>query len=287
MKFHFTMLNHHPVAIGTLAEQVSWLTEGLESLGHEVTYSDKGSNPDAINLLWECFHPEFAEHMVTSGRRYGIIATEVPDGRGWNNVRIGSWPKRWRGFKIASRGAEFVWSLIPEAVPYYREKLGLKASYLEYGFSERMVLKSRRDRDIDFFFYGGLGGHRFGRINDLARKGFKAWHPGQIVSPEIRDAMLRRSKVVLGLKYHPTWKHTSASRVGRAILGNCAVAHEWTETPLRPAHLVPMMPKDGDWVEFASSVRDRAKLFAESALERYRIEMPIRQTMQSALEGVM
>jgi hypothetical protein len=285
VRFHICMVNHHPLARDTLAEQVTWLTEGLEALGHSVTYSDDHSDPDAINLLWEAFHPEFAERMCESGRRYGIIATEVPDGEGWNNARHLSWPDRWKGFEVAVKGAEFVWSLLPDAVPVY-QKMGVRCAYLEYGFSERLLMTGET-RDIDFFFYGGAGDHRRDKINVLAREGFNSIHPGTIVSAELRDAMMRRSKVVLGLKYHADWPYTSVSRVGRAILGGCAVAHEWTEKILRPCHLVPMAPKDADWVSFASQVMDKAKLHAESAIERYRLEMPIRQTTERALEGVL
>lgn len=279
------MANHHPGAVGTLDEQMAWLTEGLEGLGHTVTYNKDKPDPSAVNILWECFHPEFAKEMVNSGHRYAIVATEIPDGRGWNGIRTRPWRQRWKGFKIAAQRADFIWSLIPEALPLY-EKMGLKASYLEYGFAERLLLKGKKEKDIDFFFYGGGGDHRVNRINALAKSGFKAWHPGTIVPPDLRDSLLKRSKVVLGLKYTPEWKYTSTSRVGRAILGGCAVAHEWTERVLRPAHLVPMAPKDADWVEFAASVRDKSKLFAESAIERYRIEMPIKRTMERALEGV-
>jgi hypothetical protein len=285
VKFHFCTANHHPGAVGTLTEQMAWLTEGLEGLGHTVTYSKDRADPEAHNILWECFHPDFAADMVRSGHKYIIVATEIPDGGGWNGIRLRPWRQRWRGFKVAAEGAEAIWSLIPEAVPLYR-KMGYRATYLEYGFAESLVLKGRKEKDIDFFFYGGGGDHRIDRINALAKSGFKAWHPGTIIPPDLRDSLLRRSKVVLGLKYTPEWKHTSASRIGRAILGNCAVAHEWTESVLRPAHLVPMASKDSDWVEFASAVRDKAKLFAESAIERYRIEMPIKRTMQAALEGV-
>lgn len=286
MRFHICLMNHIPIAQDTLAEQVTWLTEGLEACGHEVTVSADTADPSAINLLWEAFHPEFAEHVAQSGVRYAILATEIPDGGGWNHLRGGHWEERWRGFEIAVKGAEFVWSLIPEAVPIYRA-MGAKCSYLEYGFSERLVMQGAENRDIDFFFYGGAGDHRQEKINALSKEGFCSIHPGMIVSGEIRDAIMRRSKVVLGLKYHDAWRYTSASRIGRAILGGCAVAHEWTEQVLRPAHLVPMAPEGADWVQFASRVIGKAKLHAESALERYRLEMPIKRTTEAALEGVL
>jgi len=279
-------MNHHDMAADTLKEQIVWLTEGLESLGHTVGYSHDNGDGDAINILWESFHPIVARQLVESGKRYAIVATEIPDGGGWNGHRNRGWKTRWKGFKLAASKAEFIWTLIPESIHQY-EKMGIKASYLEYGFSERLVMKGKKKRDIDFFFYGGCGGHRQDRINALAGAGFTALHPGQILTADVRDAMMRRSKVILGLKYGEEWAYTSASRIGRAILGNCAVAHEWTEKVLRPAHLVPMMPKGGDWVEFAASVASKWKLHAESAMERYRLEMPIKRTMEAALEGVM
>lgn len=286
MRFHICTINHWPAARETLAEQIVWLTEGLESLGHEVTYSDSQAAEGAINVLWEAFHPEFAERLIASGHRYAIVATEVPDGAGWNHARHMAWPDRWKGFDIALKGAEFIWSLLPDAVSVYRA-MGAKCAMLEYGFSERLRLDKSDIQDIDFFFYGGCGGHRQDRINALSRAGFRSFHPGTIVSNDVRDAMLRRAKVVLGLKYHDDWPYTSASRIGRVILAGCAVAHEWTETVLRPAHFVPMAEKDEDWIEFAAGVLAKAKEHAAAALERYRAEMPIKATMAAALEGVM
>lgn len=285
MRFHICTVNHFPESRDTLNEQVVWLTEGLEALGHEVSYSAEGTDPHALNLFWEAFHPETSRRLIESGHKYAIIATEIPDGTGWNNISAGQWPLRYEGFVRAAQKAEFIWSLIPEAVPVY-QAMGVKACYLEYGFSERLRLNAGPKRDIDFFFYGGAGEHRRDRINALSAAGFSAFHPGTIIASDVRDAILRRSKVVLGLKYHPDWPYTSASRIGRAILAGCAVAHEWTEKVLRPAHLIPMAPEDADWVEFASSVVARAGLHAASALERYRLEMPIRRTMAAALDGV-
>lgn len=282
MHFHICSANHTDVSQDTLAEQVTWLTEGLELHGHKVTYSGSSGDLGSINIFWECFHPDLAHQMVESGAKYGIIASEIADGEGLNNQREDQWPIRWEGFKIAAPKASFIWSLVPESLSVY-QKMGLNACYMEYGFSERLLLERSEFQDIDFFFYGGAGQHRQDQINKLAAAGFKSFHPGSIIGSEIRDAILKRSKVVLGLKYTDDWRYTSASRIGRAILAGCAVAHEWTETTLRPANFIPMAPKSGEWIEFAAAVVGKAKMHAESALERYRLEMPIRETMGVAL----
>lgn len=283
MRFHICTANHHPISRDTLREQVIWLTEGLETLGHEVGYSEDRGDLNAFNIFWECFHPDLAKQIVESGAKYGIIATEIADGVGLNNQSGGQWPLRWKGFEAVARNASFIWSLIPESLPVYG-RMGIPACYFEYGFSERLRLDRSEDQDIDFFFYGGSEEHRQDQINLLAKAGFKAVHPGTIIPADVRDAILRRSKAVLGLKYNDDWRYTSATRIGRAILAGCAVVHERTETVLRPANFIPVAPKSADWVEFATAVLSKAKMHAESALERYRLEMPIKDTMGSALE---
>ncbi len=281
MRFHICTHNHGPNCADTLREQAIWLAEGLIANGHEVGYSGESSDPDAINILWECFSVEFAKSMAESGSRYGIIATEIPDGGGWNNKRDETWPERWRGFQIAAAKADFIWSMIPEAVPLYQQ-MGPKAAYLEYGFSERLLIKGDHPRDIPLFFYGGVPAHRRKRINAVG-----CFHAGKIIGSDERDAILRRTAVVLGLKYHKKWKYTSASRIGRSILAGCAVAHEWTEKVLRPATFVPMNRKGGDWPTFVRKVQQNAKRHAEEALELYRQTMPIKETMGRTLEATL
>ncbi len=60
--------------------------------------------PNAINLIWENMTAAQGEWLRTSGLRYGLVATEIPDGTGFNNRQDGDWATRWQGFQSAARG---------------------------------------------------------------------------------------------------------------------------------------------------------------------------------------
>src|SRR5438105_2913462 len=106
MRFHLNVGNHS-VGRFTMRDPLMWVSSGLSENGHEVTWSQDTIATNATNIFWEYFPPEFATFLAKSGAEYGIIATEIPDGTGFNNRRDMDWPIRWEGFKIAAAHAKF------------------------------------------------------------------------------------------------------------------------------------------------------------------------------------
>src|SRR5512140_2682245 len=111
------MSNHNDVGRRTLGDMYEWFAAGLRALGHTVSVSETQCDPGAINVLWEHFMPGGAEALVASGVRYGLIATEIFDGRGFNYLRDDASAQRWKGFCVAAEGASFIWSMVESNLP--------------------------------------------------------------------------------------------------------------------------------------------------------------------------
>ncbi len=84
MWFHFCAANHFPIGRQSLGDMYDWFSAGLLDLGHRVTWHDTCAEPAAINVFWEFFLPGWSQKLTDAGITYGIVATEYPDGSGFN-----------------------------------------------------------------------------------------------------------------------------------------------------------------------------------------------------------
>lgn len=285
MHLHFCTANHSVQGRDALVDMFLWLRPSLEKLGHKVTISDRGMDPSAMNVLWELFTADDVHVLRSSGARYGLIATEYPDGGGFNTRRDGGWPERWEAFLQAAEGASFIWATMERAaVPYARLA---PAAYLEFGFIEELARAPAKEEPVsDFVFLGSRTDYRVELIERLRRHARVTW-PGTLVAAPAYERLLASAKVGLVLKQSPEWPTPAATRVGRIILARRGLAAEFMEDMPRHATIVPPAPKDADFVDFALAKLPSWRRDADEAIERFRVEMPMERIMEQVLDQTL
>ena len=183
MHFHFCTYNAIGAGKGTLLDMYLWLQAGLEDLGHKVTFSDETLSPSALNVIWEGFSRESGEELRTSNFEYGLIVTEFMDGSGFNkgtpqseksDRRDEAYRIRWDGFQSAASRARFFWSMVESNVAGLRQQG--PASFIELGYSDRLVPPETEEPTIDFSFTGIITPHRQRILESLEKRAQVVWH---------------------------------------------------------------------------------------------------------------
>jgi hypothetical protein len=127
MHFHFCLFNHRE-SFDTLTDMRVWFSAGLRALGHTVTESLDQLDTSAFNVLFERFPSGTGAELKRMGIRYGIVATEIPEGDTFNGRTDGTWKDRWIGFVEAAEGASFIWSMLGRQCRATRHTLRLPSS---------------------------------------------------------------------------------------------------------------------------------------------------------------
>jgi len=282
MHVHLCMANHDPMGRQTLMDQLLWVVSGLEENGHSVSVSETAVDADNLNIFWEIFTPELAHYLASSNLKYGIIATEIPDGRGFNDRRDGPWPARWKGFRIAAAHAKFIWPLVETAVDDYRAFA--PSAYLGLGYSQRLVPSEPRPKPTyDFSFAGVPHSHRKEIIDRLGASA-SVHFANELLGYTEQLELLRRGRVGLALKQHPGWKWGSPTRVGRFVHERIPTAHEWVAVDIGVTGLVPKPAEGEDFVNWALARLDSdLEGEADAIFENYR-QLPMRECMARAMD---
>ncbi|PZO41446.1 MAG: hypothetical protein DCF19_09590 [Pseudanabaena frigida] len=283
MRFHLCFANHNPMGRQTLLDMADWFECGLLELGHQVSRSDSQLDPNAVNILWEYFLPGFGKAIRDTGVVYGIVATEIPDGDGFNWRRDGEWCQRWQGFSEAAEGADFIWTMVEETVPFYSQFA--PTAYMELGFSQALVpLLKPSQREIDFGFWGLATPYRLSVIERLQKYVRVEWPQKLLSTSQLQDFM-SHIKIGLSFKQSDQWPVPSPTRLGRLLHARVGIAAERTRVTTRQSALVKTVPDGSDFVDFALELLHGTwKEEAENAFEQYRQKLPMRLIMEEILD---
>jgi hypothetical protein len=291
MHFHFCTYNAIGAGKGTLLDMYLWLQAGLEDLGHEVTFSDEALSPSALNVIWEGFSRESGEELRISSFEYGLIVTEFMDGSGFNkgtpqsdrtDRRDEAYRLRWDGFQSAASRARFFWSMVQSNVAGLRQQA--PASFIELGYSDRLVPAAAEDPTIDFSFTGIVTPHRQRILESLEKRAQVVWHR-QLLPLAERDRLFLATRVNLSPNKTVDWQMPSPTRVGKALLSKRGIALDRTPQRTRQSNLVECCPEGMDYVDFAlARLNQDWRSTAEAAFERYRAELPMKAIMERVLD---
>ena len=234
-------------------------------------------------MVWECFRPSMAAQLHKTHLPFGIIATEIPDGAGFNGRREPDWRARYTSFGDVARRASFIWTMVESTVPYYAQFC--PTAFVELGYSDRLIPSdSNVEPDVDFSFFGLSTPYRIEAVERLRRHAKVVWPTGFLSAPDVRR-LISRTRVGLNFKQSANWPVPSPTRLGRFLMARRDLASERTEVPTRQGEIIGMPPANEDFVEFAlDRLRSDWRVRAERALASYRESMPMRTIMESVLD---
>ena len=283
MWFHFCTFNHDPIGRSTLADMAAWFEAGLLDLGHKVTFSDLQMEPQAINLLWECFRPGMGRQISETGVKYGIIATEIPDGVSFNWREEPHWRERFNAFAEVAAGSSFIWTMVESTIPYYSQFC--PTAFIELGFSGRLIPDYINSKpEFDFSFFGLRTPYRLEAVERIRRHAKVEW-PEKFLSATDVGTLIGKTRVGLNFKQSDRWPVPSPTRLGRLLMAKRAIAAERTDTETRQGAIAGLAPEGQDFVEFAlQTLNSDWKQRAERAFEAYRSQMLMRTIVESVLD---
>ncbi len=280
--FHFCISNHHPSGHVVLKDQADLFSAGLKDLGHKVTFSKNHVETAAINLFWEHFSPKAVERMAALTIPYGIIATELPDGEGFNWRRELAWTQRYAGFMEVAKRAAFIWSAGESPLPFYSTLA--PSAFVDFGFSERLIpAYLNQTPTYDFSFYGLPTPYREAAMEKFRRYASVNW-PEKILSHKDIGDLLAGSKIGINFKQSEHWPVPSGTKLMRLLMAKRGIACEYVTTPTRQGEIAGICPPDQDFTEYALGLRDGYKARAEIAFERYRAELPMAEILERTIE---
>lgn len=281
--FHFCTANHNEVGRSTLVDMADWFHAGLTELGHKVTFSETHVERSAINLFWEYFEPGMAEELLRAGIEYGIIATELPDGRGFNWQESEIWRSRFNCFAQVASRAKFIWTMIESSIPFYAQFC--PTAFIELGFSERLIpVGMDIEPRIDFCFFGLKTPYRVQVVKEIEKYANVVWPEG-LLSPAGVEELICNSRVGLNFKQSERWPIPSPTRLGRLMMAQRAVAAECVPVVTRQGLIAGVCPENIPFHEYALHIlREGWRKKAESVFERYRAEMPMALIMEQVLD---
>ena len=280
--FHFCTVNHNEIGRSSLVDMADWFEAGLLDLGRKVTFSDNKIEPNAVNVFWECFDKNSAAKITESGIVYGIIATEIPDGRAFNWRKEENWKSRFDAFHDVAERAAFIWTMVESTVPFYSKFC--PTAYLEMGFSDRLIPSYiNQAPEIDFCFFGIRTPYRESAVQKIRRYAKVEW-PDDFMPSDGVGKLIAKSKIGLSFKQSEQWPIPSPTRLGRLMMAKRGVAAESVPIATRQGAIVGLCPESLDFAEYALSfLNSDWKRRAEEVFNRYRDEMPMSRIMHAVL----
>ena len=155
IKFNIYLGNHDNVGKYTLLDFCEWIYCSLKELKLEVKIS-RSLYQNRLNIIFDNFTSDFYKFINEKKIPYGIICTETPSYKSFNNTDSFTMKYRKKYFDKMEKNAIFVWTTWGKSnfFNYNKNKYG----YMKLGYSK--LLDKRRDRfksnekKFDFFFSG-------------------------------------------------------------------------------------------------------------------------------------
>lgn len=228
MLFCFSDFNHCPQGRRAIEDIVAIMGHQLIDLGHEVYWPTGlpefvGGGPGRINVLLEAFTDDDCIDTVArahaAGCRFLFVATEEPTPLGFNSGNNYGMIDRQRVFPDAARYAAAILHLVPgDAVGEWYGRYAPSAR-AELGYSESLRSPSSMvEPPFDFGFFGQMTPRRVEILNRLRDVGSVLVEARLELPREVRDAEMRRAKVIVTVRAQDNVEYVSSTRCAAAIL---------------------------------------------------------------------
>jgi hypothetical protein len=285
MKFHICNFEPEGYPFGHFLDDFCRLLNySLESLGHACSMGRNQLEPSRINII-------FGGHMlgnvsevdqISRACRYIAIQHEILNPHGVN--QNGNLQHFQEVYLPLLRRAAMVWEGIPRNLKPL-EKLGIRAAFFRGGYHPYLQdIHLKRDRDIDFLFYGSITPHRRQMLERVQQRGYQvvATFDARAV---FRNDLIARTKVNLAPIQGDGMEHFAAGRVCYLLNNRSLVVVERCEDQGWLEHcFVPATAEQ--WADVCEQTllrQDREEIREEFA-ERYQ-QLPFTDQVESLLDA--
>ena len=259
------------------------LKYSLEDLGHDVVLSGVSIDGSRFNLLIGAYalKADAIAQIAKSGVAYSHVNTEIiandllnhnPDKTDFLGAYLPSMEQ-----------GRFVWDVVPDNMPEH-ESYGTNAHFIRWGAHPRLAdIEHRRDKDLDYYFFGMLSQRRKRLLQTLKAAGLNgaADHSCPYF---LRNDRIARARTQLNLIQDDKYTHVNAFRICYLADNACCVLTEKEHDPANYLEYAEVVEPS----ELAAAVRGYAegvrwKERGEQAREAI-AKQPMRRIMEELLE---
>lgn len=284
MRYHIAIIESKNHGFGHfLDDACRMLCYGLESLGHDCSIGFNEVEQGCMNIIvggHNLSSPTDVETVAACGD-YVVYQTEII-----NENRINTWPSeaQYRDIYLPlMQRARSVWEGTQRNVPVL-DQLGLRHQLLLGGYLPQMEeVKHKRNKDIDFLFYGSLTPHREQMLSTLCTKGYRMAVVFD-VRATYRNDLIARSRLNACPRQSDEMNHFPWGRIWYLLNNRSLPVVESCENQDWLEHCFPWSDTEG-WVALCESTLHRSDRdeFAEECFEKFRA-MPFKDQMQQVLD---
>lgn len=259
MRFNLCLVDPPGFRFGHfLFDALRMVALSLESLGHPCTLTRNRLERRAINVIAGghlATDTTLLDELGDLGAPYVVLQTEVIHDRSVNR-EVSESARFEQVFLPLLQRATAIWeSAESNLAPL--EALGLKASFLRYGYHPGLEeIRFRPERDLDFLFYGSVTPRRRTVLERLEQLGYRVATCFDDAAL-FRNELIGRSELLLTLRQSDALAHLPQGRIIYAATNRALVAGE---SGLEQEGLedVFLWTRGGDVVEFLRQCRARS-----------------------------
>lgn len=258
---------------------------GLEDCGHDVVLSGLQLDTSRFNLIVGAYFlpPAELRRIDASGLEFAHVNTEViaRDMLNFNPQKVD-----FLGSYLPSmKAGRFVWDVILDNLAEHR-RYGVAAHFMRWGWHPRLEeIEHRRDKDLDFYFFGMMSERRIRIVNALAARGFTGL--SDLSCPYfLRNDRIARARVQLNIVQDEKYTHVNSFRLCYLANNRCAVVSEAENDPAGYLELARVVQHVDQIADAIADLRqgDRWRAAGEAAYEKFR-RIPMKQCMEELLEA--
>lgn len=296
--------NHGATGIH-VADILTLIRDGLTMAGYHADI-ERNFVPGHTNILLENFNDEFTDQLLQSldlGTQFIIVATEFLTSGTFNhfgnisesltNAHYGKpnyWKIRHRNFMRLAKHALAVWHLCEHQTNAYQQALpDCRIGYLPHGYvptMQRVMMKPKAERNIDFLFTGTLTEHRQSILENLETRGFRVMMCPPTTAHFHREDLVARTRIALNLRQNADWPYPSNSRLHYHLINQSFLM---TERCSYSCDLDAYVAHSENIIEDAIERLSQADFDerARESLEKFAIERPMGPLMAALMHDTL
>jgi hypothetical protein len=285
VKFHICNIEPQGYAWGHFLDDFCRLVcYSLESLGYSCSMACNQVEPDRINIVF-CGHmlgtPDHV-HSIADACTYIAMQHEVLNADGVNLTKN---KEHFDNVYLPfMQRALVVWEGIPRNLPAL-EKLGIRTGFFRGGYHPAVHdVRAKRERDIDFLFYGSITPYRREMLEQLSARGHQVVAVFDPRAP-YRNDLIGRARVNLAPIQGPGMEHFAYGRVCYLLNNDSLIVVERCEDQQWLESCFISTSKD-NWIDVCEQTlwRDDQDAVRDEFCERYR-SFPFTEQMQGLLDA--